>query len=209
MGKIVKYCAACDESFAEKFGYCPNCGQVMTAFEMNPVTQSPVTEEPATEIKTAPVSEKIEESVVGQPVFRSSAPTFDKTQAATPVAAAPIAETPTETFIETPTEEFTPEEAPIVPKTFAAAAGANANDNGNYQQTAKLDSKSSHIAPDDDDFHVTVIEEKNAGQRNKLLLGTMAIMLALVTGSTVYSLFNKDLGVGAIGDESLFALVRC
>ncbi len=41
MGKIVKYCAACDESFAEKFGFCPNCGQAMTAFEMNPVNGEP------------------------------------------------------------------------------------------------------------------------------------------------------------------------
>src|SRR4028119_135880 len=35
----------------------------------------------------------------------------------------------------------------------------------------------------------------------------MALMLTLAMGSTVYSIFNKDLGVGAIGDESLFALV--
>ncbi len=41
MGKIVKYCAACDESFAEKFGFCPNCGQAMTAFEMNPLNGEP------------------------------------------------------------------------------------------------------------------------------------------------------------------------
>nr|MBA3600465.1 hypothetical protein [Acidobacteriota bacterium] len=41
MGKIVKYCAACDESFAEKFGFCPNCGQAMTAFEMNPINGEP------------------------------------------------------------------------------------------------------------------------------------------------------------------------
>ena len=37
MGKIVKYCAACDESFAEKFAFCPNCGKGMQPFEMNPL----------------------------------------------------------------------------------------------------------------------------------------------------------------------------
>src|SRR5438128_735428 len=37
MGKIVKYCSSCDEGFAEKFGFCPNCGATLQAFEMNPV----------------------------------------------------------------------------------------------------------------------------------------------------------------------------
>lgn len=38
MGKIVKYCAACEEGFAEKFTYCPNCGAGLTAYAMNPLT---------------------------------------------------------------------------------------------------------------------------------------------------------------------------
>ena len=37
MGKIVKFCNACEEGFAEKFGFCPNCGAQLTAFEMNPL----------------------------------------------------------------------------------------------------------------------------------------------------------------------------
>ena len=37
MGKIVKICSSCDEGFAEKFGFCPNCGEALQAFEMNPV----------------------------------------------------------------------------------------------------------------------------------------------------------------------------
>jgi hypothetical protein len=50
MGKIVKYCAACDESFAEKFAFCPNCGQAMSAFEMNPLTGA------ETKVSDAPVA---------------------------------------------------------------------------------------------------------------------------------------------------------
>ena len=37
MGKIVKYCNDCEEGFAEKFVFCPNCGSGLTAFELNPV----------------------------------------------------------------------------------------------------------------------------------------------------------------------------
>ena len=37
MAKVVKFCAACEEGFAEKFGFCPNCGGALTAYELNPV----------------------------------------------------------------------------------------------------------------------------------------------------------------------------
>lgn len=39
MAKIVKYCSACEESFAEKFSYCPNCAAELSSFEMKPVSQ--------------------------------------------------------------------------------------------------------------------------------------------------------------------------
>jgi TonB family protein len=41
MGKIVKYCTACEESFAEKFSFCPNCAGELSAFEMKPISQEP------------------------------------------------------------------------------------------------------------------------------------------------------------------------
>lgn len=50
MGKIVKYCAICEESFADKFSFCPNCAALLTAYEMNPI-----------EIGIAEKLEKIEE----------------------------------------------------------------------------------------------------------------------------------------------------
>ena len=39
MGKIVKYCNSCDEGFAPKFTFCPDCGKELEAFEMNPLMQ--------------------------------------------------------------------------------------------------------------------------------------------------------------------------
>lgn len=41
MGKIVKYCTVCDEGFAEKFSFCPNCASQLTAYEMSPVKTEP------------------------------------------------------------------------------------------------------------------------------------------------------------------------
>ena len=56
MGKIVKFCNSCDEGFAEKFGFCPNCGQTLTAFEMNPVVPAAP---PAPEFIAAPPAPEI------------------------------------------------------------------------------------------------------------------------------------------------------
>src|SRR4051794_9406978 len=53
MGKIVKYCNSCDEGFAPKFTFYPDCGQTLEAFEMNPLGQ----EKPAVdEIAAAPIA---------------------------------------------------------------------------------------------------------------------------------------------------------
>src|SRR5690349_16202265 len=52
MGKVVKYCNTCEEGFAEKFGFCPNCGAQLQAFEMNPLGNKPLEES-----KTEPIFE--------------------------------------------------------------------------------------------------------------------------------------------------------
>lgn len=211
MGKIVKHCAACDESFAEKFGFCPNCGQPMTAFEMNPVAQQPAVSE------TAKTNTIVEDTAVQPPAPISSYETAPE------IEPSPVAETvaasagQTQTFsnemkTEMKTEnaaDVSTEDAPTAAKTFAAAAGTNGNGNGsgNYHQTESDDFRAASATPTDDGFHVTVIEEKNSKQRNGLLLASMVLMVSLALGGTVYSLFNKDLGVGAIEDGNLFALV--
>src|SRR5262249_3415945 len=72
MGKIVKYCNSCDEGFAEKFTFCPDCGHSLEAFEMNPV-------QAAAAAKAQPMPEA--------PVATESEPVVE----AAPLVAAPIA----------------------------------------------------------------------------------------------------------------------
>ena len=57
----------------------------------------------------------------------------------------------------------------------------------------------------DDGYHITVIEEQNAKQRNGLLLGASIFMLVFVASATLYSLFNIGLDIGAIGDSTSLA----
>ena len=55
MGKVVKYCNSCEEGFAEKFGFCPNCGSHLQAFEMNPLAAENKTAAAPLEEFSAPV----------------------------------------------------------------------------------------------------------------------------------------------------------
>ncbi|HSI87894.1 MAG TPA: energy transducer TonB [Pyrinomonadaceae bacterium] len=59
----------------------------------------------------------------------------------------------------------------------------------------------------DDGFYVTVIQEKNGKQRNALLLGSTIFMLTAVMVAWGVSLFQKELGVGSIGDERSLAML--
>lgn len=90
MGKIVKYCSSCDESFAEKFGFCPTCGASLQAFEMNPLVTEPIVEAapavvedaaPEPVIEAAPeiaetVDEIVEPVAETQPVIEVAAPVY-------------------------------------------------------------------------------------------------------------------------------------
>jgi len=203
MGKIVKHCAACDENFAEKFGYCPNCGAGLQAFEMNPLAgKTTVNEEAQTSAS----------NVVDFGAKTSSPNGFEKSSKIEPVIVSETtafsANEKTALTEETSVNDFADlkaETAAVKSDVFATAETAATSGNGNgsrYQhQTSNYDFQAtgngSHIKSDDG-YNITVIEEKNVKQRNILLLGSMAFMVTLVLGATIYSLFNKDLMVGAI-----------
>ncbi|MEO7659931.1 MAG: hypothetical protein ABIV48_09985 [Pyrinomonadaceae bacterium] len=151
MGKLVKFCSACDEGFAERFGFCPNCGQTLQVFEMKPiVAETPVLDEPISEPVSALELESIEEPaemLAEEPVEPES---IEDPILEVPMSAEPIEETPA-------VEE---------PKAKAAAVPAAA-----YVQTKPVDVDRKPVSPEkmrsaavlDDGFHVTVIEEKKCG----------------------------------------------
>ena len=191
MGKIVKFCSSCDEGFAEKFGFCPNCGSSLQTFEMKPVAaEAPPTVErevpPMPEIIAAPVAAEFNEPV-------------------TPPEIAAETAAPTHEVIE---EIQEPVVEPVEIKAIAAAAPV-------YTRTTPVDvdrvpasleaEHNKYLA--EGGFYVTVIEEKNVKQRNLLLLGSLGIMLLFWMSMTVISLFGKDLDVGSINDDVFNAVI--
>ncbi len=192
MGKIVKHCTACDENFAEKFSFCPNCGQSMQSFELNPVAAEATNVAEKVNVGSAASNGNGFEAEAASPapVVYDTKSVFDKSEITS-------SEVKTNAFdavrLETPVEET---------KTFAAASG---NGNGYTSQTSSdvyrtIESRS--YGATDDGFHVTVIEDKNGKQRNLLLLGSLLLMMTVAMGGVLYSLFNYNTSVAAIGDET-------
>ena len=211
MGKIVKYCSSCDEGFSEKFGFCPNCAAPLQAFEMNPIGQEPAPTEPSIDLPPvldpAPAADTISMSaddtvleipeevrayVESENVESEYADGSD--EAPIEVANADIMED--EDFEESETESRPAwSAAAAVPMTHAySGTGTHNYDPGLTQE-------------DDGGYYVTVIQEKNVKQRNMLLLGATVLMLSAVFGSYLYSLFHKEMFVGAIGDERSLAML--
>ncbi|MGD9589825.1 MAG: energy transducer TonB [Pyrinomonadaceae bacterium] len=222
MGKIVKFCSTCDESFSSKFGFCPNCANPLETFELNPVEaagqpadETPLAIDDAPSMRSASASVGVTEPVLEipeEPAAEAEANIAD--EAAAPVfpeytyAAEPqTIEVSNADFIESEAEGIVEEEAEVetvwaAPRTEEVAAEASYTGTGlhNYEPGA-------YTKEDDGGYYVTVIQEKNVRQRNMLLLGSSIFILTVAVGATVISLFQKDLGVGAIGDERSLALL--
>ena len=177
MGKIVKFCSSCDESFAEKFGFCPTCGASLQAFEMNPLVAEPTIEAAPAQVEvTAP--EPVTEPVISmpEPVIEAAPDVVDEAEE----IVEPIAET-----------------QPVI----AAAAPVFAR-----SVPVDIDKKPAAFTPmvdtfsRDDGYHVTVVEDIGAGKRMSLLAGTMVVMVFVLMSGLVYNIFSKDLGINSIDD---------
>jgi len=271
MGKIVKYCSSCDEGFAEKFGFCPDCGAPLQAFEMNPV-EPPKEAIPAEPIDATPVNvsavpaprflETEAEEVDATPIEVEATPaSFDDVEDEPEAAFDDVEDEPQASFDDGDVdEEFYPDatndvydtaatgvtyvagagltwlidesyresrgnyvHAPSGPAAPAFVGGSNflglsdesARANSNYQYQDKYGDVSTseyekatdwdYSHPGDGGFYVTVVQDSNQKQRNVLLLGAAGLVLFLAVGGWGVSLFQKDLGVGAIGSENSLA----
>lgn len=218
MAKIVKYCGACDEGFAEKFTFCPTCGGKLEAFEMNPLASA--AEEPE-----VPVSAKRESSFESRSPLVAAEP---EVAAAADLSTGPLSDDDLkDRFSEKEIREASAvtEEIPIVSDEDLASvapppiepidedianyppAPAFFETEPKYADEVRSGSYATAATGGDDDYHITVIEEKNSKQRNSLLLASFAFMIILALGGTVYSIFNKALNIGAIGDDSSLAYI--
>lgn len=178
MGKIVKYCAKCEEGFAAKFGFCPNCGEGLQAFEMNPLNAEPKAENVQTEdIQTQSFQTESFETETLPPIKD------------------PIAETAA--FSDADVIEL--DSADVVEEKVYETAPAVETTRPDYFFDAETDV---------DDYSPTVIDEhKDAQLRNGLLISFACLVVSATMIAWVVSLFVHSLHVDALDDGALFAYV--
>jgi TonB family protein len=205
MGKIVKYCNACEEGFAEKFGFCPNCGSQLTAFELNPLAaeakpdaepiqaaeQIPepsiiatLPTDPVMEAVTEPIAESAPAIAADEPILAETADSFEFVQ---------------EVFEDEAVADGVREPEALPATAFSIPVASQTV----YSATHPARPKSATY----DGFHVTLVEEKNAKQRNLLLLGAFMLIFFGFGFAFIYSLFNKLLDVSAIDTQDLLVYV--
>ncbi len=220
MGKIVKYCNTCEESFAEKFGFCPICGESLTAFEMNPITNTVTAEEKqsAAFIDSNDVETMTSENLSTESSFTTGQLEMPETKGLYDDKSELVAEE-SEIELDLSEEDEVEEIAPIAKPKFSVAGAASGVSGDVSEETYQTKIDYTNYQPidsgtnnfyektGDDDFHITVLTEKNVKERNMLLLGTMVIMITLCFGLIIASLFNRQLLIGAIGDDRLVAFV--
>ncbi len=201
MGKIVKYCSSCDEGFAERFGFCPDCGASLQAFEMNPVSGEMIKE---TDPPISAFDAKVEPAGLTDEVFESPS------HLATEVEEPEMQDEALFLDDEYVDEPITDEPEDVVPVT---AAGSYESEPAppvviSEPEPEPVYASSYAAAPvPDDGFHVTVVDDKSSNTRNGLLIGVTAFMLIGFLSLTIYSMFGKDFNIGSIGDDDLFAMI--
>lgn len=234
MGKIVKYCANCEESFAEKFSFCPNCAAGLTAYEMNPLAASPngepvKVEEPVETVERPLAAEKNDDykTQTEPQLIDLSAKNEANHDDISHVDDNYIGEP--EAVVSEP-KSAAAKNAPvtILPAAVASAnvAPTNVDDynrtytgNGNghsadYKTSskgnaAKADYKTP-VAPktktynSDGGYNITFVEERNNGVRRGLLLGAFLLVTIGALTGLVISLYTSDALVDSLGED--FAL---
>lgn len=240
MGKIVKYCSSCEESFSERFGFCPNCAAPLQAFEMNPlhavttsdsdpIDTSPVMDDPVVPAASIPAAEEHVTPMAAAVDPMATVPSMNMEEDRLIDAEADhdirrehqFSEASGDTIRTEPIEIHNAdvrEDVPVAKAATAAGAGIMGSSfgpttiEGHAANDTPVDAYAGthNYAPgyhrsDDGGYYITVIQEKNGKQRNMLLLGALVFMVAIALGSYVISIFQKDMFVGAIGDDRSLA----
>jgi TonB family protein len=199
MAKIVKYCSACDEGFAEKFGFCPNCGQGLTAFEMKPVGETSAAVPEVMPIVETRKLVAIEEAIESK---AAEVPNLSATEMpAKPLAdSVPVTHLHKEPSHKVVTTEDSAKILPIKENTVVVASPVVT------KQVAKDEFLEKETygytkTPAVSEYRPTFVEDKNGGVRGMLLTGALVLVTTLACGGWLYSLFARQLDVASLEEQ--------
>jgi TonB family protein len=208
MGKLVKFCNSCEEGFAEKFTFCPNCGGKLSVYEMNPIQEeTKIVEEPKsavieqsaiTEIPPLTQTPIIETPIIeSSPIVESLPIAEEKMVADEIVANEPIFSSKGEN--ETIWDDEVTEIEVEKPKANVSVVSGLGLSNEYEAMPSSMYRQNVSNSEEEEDYHLTIIEDPKRNERRVMLLGYGLLILALFGGWWVYSLFAKELNVAALG----------
>ncbi len=208
MAKIVKYCTACEEGFAEKFGFCPNCGLGLTAFEMKPVINEAVVEPAPTVSEVIAKLDAEETSLVTEPLKPIETPIVEA-----PIVTETVAtnldnlgfDDSNETIFE---EELFSDEDPIEQITAPISIPAVASFNVKPETPQVLEDEFleketyGYVKPRVvSEYNPTIVDNKGDGTRELLLMAAFVLVMSLAGGYWLYDLFAKNLDVAGLEEQ--------
>ncbi len=212
MGKILKYCSSCEEGFAERFTFCPDCGGSLQAVEVNPIVPNVKEEVVAEPAAPAFISEQEPAVVTADPVNEPEPLVLEDFQAnghavnGNGYETGPLDLPEAEEEMSPVEETFSSQEAEPVEEAPVAAQTPTP-----YYVTPEMhaDEPRRAVATREDDggYYVTVIQEKNVQQRNVLLMAATGLVLFVLASVVLIDLFTKDLNIDAVDDNPLFSAV--
>lgn len=248
MGKILKYCSSCEEGFAERFAFCPDCGASLQTFEMNPVTGEAIPQNGSNlsadpNIEAAPITDQFAGIAIEEPVAATTESFSHPAEIA--------ADAPKPAFLAEEATEDIRENAAAGSYSDARATDAfssPSNTTGKNWSSLVADGVApefklpTSIAPDeaatfafvadgpapafrfpkitqeaappfklpnaiDEEFGLTVINDSNTKQKNRLLLGATTLMIVALLTGVVVSIFGKSIDIGSIGSDDVFTWI--
>lgn len=204
MGTIIRYCSSCEKGFAENFRFCPNCANKLSIFEMKTVSDGLISN--GSKVLEEEIKESLRENREAEkktkkserkapPVMTGSSINKNKTKAVKESIVKTVV--PESNNVKFSADKGIAEIKKHIEKSvdfIAPPVVSKKGYNGNNNEVNSLD---------EDDYELTVIQEKGLKTRNSLLIGASVLVLAVIIGSLGYSLFNYLPLVAAIGDDEI------
>jgi TonB family protein len=207
MNKLMKFCGKCEEGFADRFSFCPNCGGELQTFEMSPINAAnaaETTHESAAAEIAAPEAPAILAAETNQDVLEipefetveSSANGLNGAENARVYSLAPEEEAAAD---EAPEIAEPVQPAPVTAAATTAAAAAGVS-KGGWREVKSL------VPEDDGLYHLTMVPNKTLFNDPRLrAAGVFGLLLVTVVciGAIVYDLFQQNVFVSAPDSSDL------
>ncbi|GIU82705.1 MAG: energy transducer TonB [Acidobacteria bacterium] len=202
MKKIIKYCEACEETYAEKFNFCRMCGERLKAVEIDmPGKERELSMSSEAKREFIPL-ESLDEK---REVFMHSdfqEPSHKLTEASSSLSSNRVAGVSATVTTPTNVKSFISRAEPLGLMSDIVIRKSSAE-----KTSEPIEEDFMSYYDEKELYHVTFVEDKDTRTRNLLLLGAFILVTAAWTGGVLWSLFEKSLDLGDFGNYELASAV--